>query len=182
MNTLIVLCGVLFAVVVFVVAVYNKLVRLSVLVNNAWSDVDVQLKRRHDLIPNIIEAVKGYMGYERATLESVVQMRNQAVSSSTPDQRAQAEGLLTAALRQLFALAEAYPDLKANQSFLDLQAQLSEIEEQIQLARRYYNATVRDYNTATRVFPSNIVAALFGFRERPFFELSDEREVPQVRF
>lgn len=177
-------CGVLFVAAVFVIAVYNKLVRLSVLVNNAWSDVDVQLKRRHDLIPNIIEAVKGYMGYERATLESVVQARNQAISSSTPNQRAQAEGMLTAALRQLFALAEAYPDLKASQSFLDLQAQLSEIEEQIQLARRYYNATVRDYNTTIRMFPSNIVAALFGFKERPFFELPDEREreVPQVRF
>ncbi|MCS7252534.1 MAG: LemA family protein [Armatimonadota bacterium] len=178
------LVGILFLLVFWVVFVYNRLVRLSMLVNNAWSDVEVQLKRRHDLIPNIIEAVKGYMSYERATLENVVRVRSQAASSSTPDQRAQAEGLLTAALRQLFALAEAYPDLKANQSFLDLQAQLSEVEEQIQLARRYYNAVVRDYNTATRVFPSNIVAALLGFKERPFFELPDEREreVPQVRF
>jgi len=183
-NFVILAVGVLFVLAAFVVVAYNRLVRLSMLVDNAWSDVDVQLKRRHDLIPNIIEAVKGYMSYERATLERVVQARGQAISSSTPDQRAQAEGLLTAALRQLFALAEAYPDLKANQSFLDLQAQLSEIEEQIQLARRYYNAVVRDYNTATRTFPSNIVAALFGFRERRFFELPDvhEREVPQVRF
>lgn len=184
MSITIALVGILFLLVFWVVFVYNRLVRLSMLVNNAWSDVEVQLKRRHDLIPNIIEAVKGYMSYERATLENVVRVRSQAASSSTPDQRAQAEGLLTAALRQLFALAEAYPDLKANQSFLDLQAQLSEVEEQIQLARRYYNAVVRDYNTATRVFPSNIVAALLGFKERPFFELPDEREreVPQVRF
>lgn len=184
MGILIGLAGAVSLLIVWVVAIYNRLVRLSILVNNAWSDVDVQLKRRHDLIPNIIEAVKGYMSYERATLERVVQARSQAATSSMPEQRAQAEGLLTAALRQLFALAEAYPELKASQSFLDLQTQLSEVEEQIQLARRYYNAVVRDYNAATRVFPSNIIAALFGFRERPFFALPDEREreVPKVQW
>jgi LemA protein len=158
---------------------------LNVGADNAWSDIDVQLKRRTDLIPNVVETVKGYAGHERQTLEAVINARNRAVSAQAagPAERGQAEGQLTAALRGLFALAESYPQLRAVESFTQLQGTLSQIEDAVQNARRYYNAVVRDLNTKIQQFPSNIVAGMFGFRNREFFEIPDaEREVPKVKF
>jgi LemA protein len=158
---------------------------LKVQANNAWADIDVQLKRRTDLIPNVVETVKGYAGHERQTLEAVVNARNRAVSAqgAGPAERGQAEGALTTALRGLFALAEAYPQLRAAENFAQLQATLAQIEDAVQSARRYYNAVVRDLNTKIQQFPSNLVAGMFGFTEREFFEIGDaEREVPKVKF
>lgn len=171
-------------VVVFVIAIYNGLVRLKVQCDNAWSDIDVQLKRRYDLIPNVVETVKGYAGHEKSTLEGVVAARNRAMSSEGPAAKAEAEGMLTAALRQVFALAEAYPQLRAVESFTQLQQTLNQIEDTIQNARRYYNAVVRDFNTKIAQFPSNIIAGMFNFKLREFFEISApaEREVPKVSF
>jgi LemA protein len=170
--------------IVAIIVLYNGLVRLRVQADNAWADIDVQLKRRHDLVPNLVETVKGYAGHERGTLEAVVQARNQAVSATGPAAKAQAEGELTRALRQVFALAEAYPQLRAAESFAQLQASLGQIEDAIQNARRYYNAVVRDLNTRVAQFPSNFVASAFGFAPREFFELTSEgeRQPPQVRF
>jgi len=170
--------------VIFVIAMYNGLVRLRVQCDNAWSDIDVQLKRRYDLIPNLGETVKGYAGHERETLEGVVSARSRAMSAEGPAAKAEAEGMLTAALRQVFALAEAYPQLRAVESFTQLQATLNQIEDAIQNARRYYNAVVRDLNTKISVFPSNIIANMFGFKPREFFEITApaEREVPKVSF
>src|SRR5271169_2848285 len=170
--------------VVFVIGMYNGLVRLKVQCDNAWSDIDVQLKRRYDLIPNIVETVKGYAAHEKDTLEGVVAARNQAMSAQGPAAKGEAEGLLTGALRQVFALAEAYPQLRAVESFTQLQGTLNQIEDTIQNARRYYNAVVRDLNTKIVVFPSNIIAGMFGFKPREFFEISApaEREAPKVSF
>ena len=174
---------VIVVVVVIFVIYYNSLVKLRNMANAAWADIDVQLKRRHDLVPNLVEVVKGYAAHERQTLEGVIKARSKALTASTIEQRAEAEAELTRMLRGLLALVENYPDLKANQNFLELQKQLTEIEDQIQLARRYYNAVVRDYNIRTEVFPSNIVASMFGFRKMPYFQIEDEdREVPRVRF
>src|SRR2546428_10850552 len=149
--------------VVLIIAGYNKLVGLRVRSDEAWSDIDVQLKRRTDLVPNLVETVKGYAAHERTTLDAVTRARGAAVAAQTPETRAQAENALTGALRQLFALAEAYPDLKANANFIQLQGSLSEIEDAIQSARRYYNAVVRDLNTSVQTFPSNFVASFFQF-------------------
>jgi LemA protein len=167
------------------VYIYNGLVRLKVQADNAWADIDVQLKRRHDLIPNVVETVKGYAGHERQTLEAVVEARSRAVSvqSAGPAERGQAEGMLTTALRGLFALAEAYPRLRAAENFAQLQATLGQIEDAIQNARRYYNAVVRDLNTRVQQVPFNLVAGLFGFGTREFFEVAaSERDTPQVKF
>ena len=172
-------------IAVAVIAIYNGLVRLNVQTNNAWADIDVQLKRRYDLIPNVVETVKGYASHERQTLEAVINARNRAVSvqGAGPAERGQAEGALTGALRGLFALAESYPQLRAAENFGQLQGTLSQIEEAIQNARRYYNAVVRDLNTRIQQFPSNIVAGMFGFKNREFFEVPDsEKAVPQVKF
>jgi LemA protein len=181
MLILLIVAGLL---VIFVIAMYNGLVRLRVQCDNAWSDIDVQLKRRYDLIPNLVETVKGYAGHERETLEGVVSARNRAMSAEGPAAKAEAEGMLTAALRQVFALAEAYPQLRAVESFTQLQATLNQIEDAIQNSRRYYNAVVRDLNTKISVFPSNVIANMFGFKPREFFEISApaEREVPKVSF
>ncbi len=170
--------------VVFVISMYNGLVSLKVQCDNAWSDIDVQLKRRYDLIPNLVETVKGYAAHEKGTLEGVVTARNQAMNAEGPAAKAQAEGMLTAALRQVFALAEAYPQLRAVESFNQLQGTLNSIEDSIQNARRYYNAVVRDFNTKIAQFPSNIIANMFGFRPREFFEITApaEREAPKVSF
>ena len=181
--------GVVFLLVVaglvaLIIAGYNRLVGLRVRSDEAWSDIDVQLKRRTDLVPNVVETVKGYAAHERGTLDQVVRARGAAVSAQTPEARAQAENQLTGALRQLFALAESYPDLKANQHFRDLQASLSEIEDTIQNSRRYYNAVVRDLNTAVQAFPSNFIASFFRFHPRGYFELDSprERQAPRVAF
>src|ERR1700730_2008490 len=170
--------------VIFFVVIYNGLVSLRVQCDNAWADIDVQLKRRYDLIPNLVETVKGYAGHEKSTLEGVVAARSQAMSAQGPAAKAEAEGVLTAALRQVFALAEAYPQLKAVESFTQLQQSLNQIEDSVQNARRYYNAVVRDLNTKIVQFPSNIIAGMFNFKPREFFEISApaEREVPKVSF
>ncbi len=167
-----------------VIVMYNALVRLRVQCDNAWADIDVQLKRRHDLVPNVVETVKGYAAHERETLDSVVAARSRAMAAQTPGAKGEAEGMLTQALKSLFALAEAYPQLRAVESFTQLQTTLTQIEEALQNARRYYNAVVRDLNTRIAQFPSNLIANLFAFRPREFFELTAaaEREVPQVRF
>jgi LemA protein len=170
--------------VVAIIVTYNKLVGLRQRSEEAWSDIDVQLKRRTDLVPNLIETVRGYAAHERGTLDQVVRARGAAVMAQTPEARAQAENQLTGALRQLFALAESYPDLKANESFRDLQGSLGEIEETIQSSRRYYNAVVRDFNTTIDSFPSNQIALFFRFVKRQYFELDrpEERQVPRVSF
>jgi len=167
-----------------VVFTYNGLVRLRVQCDNAWADIDVQLKRRYDLIPNLVETVKGYAGHEKETLEGVIAARNQAISATGPAAKAGAENMLTGALRQVFALAEAYPQLRAVESFNQLQQTLNQLEDNIQNARRYYNAVVRDFNTKIAVFPSNLLAGMFGFKPREFFEISApaEREAPKVSF
>ena len=170
--------------VLYLMMAYNGLVRLKVSCDNAWSDIDVQLKRRYDLIPNIVATVKGYADHEKGTLEAVVAARNQAMSAQGPAAKGEAEGMLAGALRQVFALAEAYPQLRAVESFTQLQGTLNEIEDTLQNARRYYNAVVRDFNTMIEQFPSNIVAGMGNFKEREFFQISApaEREVPKVSF
>ena len=177
---------VLLGVLGFLVIVpYNALVRGRNEVKSAWSSIDVQLKRRYDLIPNLIETVKGYAGHERQTLEAVVQARQQAVDfTGGVEQRAQVENALTSALRSLFAVAEAYPDLKANQNFLALQEELSNTENKIGFSRQYYNDAAMRYKNRVEMFPSNIVANIFGFQAEPFFqvEAAAERAVPQVKF
>lgn len=171
-------------IVVVVIAMYNGLVKLRVQCDNAWSDIDVQLKRRYDLIPNLVETVKGYAAHEKGTLEGVVAARNAAMSAQGPAAKAGAENMLTSALRQVFALAEAYPQLRAVESFTQLQGTLNQLEDSIQNARRYYNAVVRDLNTKIAEFPSNLIANMFNFKPREFFEVSApaEREAPKVSF
>ncbi len=166
------------------VVTYNRLVALRQRSEAAWSDIDVQLKRRTDLVPNLVETVKGYAAHERTTLDQVVRARGAAVTAATPEARAQAENQLSGALRQLFALAEAYPELKANRNFQALQHSLGEIEAAVQDARRYYNAVARDLNTAIESFPSNFVATFFRFARRAYFELErpEDRHVPRVSF
>jgi len=161
--------------ILYGIAVYNKLTRLKYQVEEGWSDIDVQLRRRYNLIPNLVETVKGYVAHERQTLEEVVQARNAAMANDgPPEQQAETENMLTGALRHLFALAESYPDLKANQNFLALQKDLYEVEDKIQAARRYYNGTVRDNNTNVSQFPSNIIAKLFNFKTAEFFEIEED--------
>ena len=171
-------------VVAFAVTTYNRLVGLRQRSKEAWSDIDVQLKRRTDLVRNLVETVKGYAAHEKTTLDEVVRARGAAMSAASPGARAQAENQLTSALRQLFALSEAYPDLKANQSFQSLQASLGEIEDAVQNSRRYYNAVVRDLNTTIESFPSNMIASLGRFVRRQYFELDrpEDRQVPRVSF
>src|SRR5271169_6782295 len=172
------------ALLLFGVGMYNSLVRLKVQCDNAWADIDVQLKRRYDLIPNLVETVKGYAGHEKGTLEAVINARNQAMSATGPADKAQAENVLSGALKSLFALSEAYPQLRAIEGFTSLQNSLSQIEETVQNARRYYNAVVRDLNTKILQFPTNIFAGMLGFKQREFFEVSNaaEREAPKVSF
>jgi LemA protein len=183
MKLMVIVLIILLSLVAFLIYYYNKFIRLRNQVDESWSGVDVQLKRRYDLIPNLVETVKGYAKHEKGTFESVVKARNEALKAQTPAEKSKAEAALTVALRGLFALAEAYPELKANINFLELQKQLSEIEDNIQLARRYYNAVVRDYNILCESFPSLIVANLFGFTKRDFFEIpEEERENVKVSF
>ena len=176
--------AIILVLVVFLVFLYNSLVALKNKVKEAWADIDTQLKRRYDLIPNIVETVKGYMGHEKSTLEKVTELRTKAIQSQNFTEKAEAENMLSETLKSLFAVAENYPDLKANQNFLDLQNTLKEVEEHLQLSRRYYNGTVRDYNTKLQVFPNNLIAKQFGFTESEFFETKEEkqREAVQVSF
>jgi LemA protein len=176
--------GVLVLILIFLIGMYNSLVRLKVSCDNAWADIDVQLKRRYDLIPNLVETVKGYAGHEKGTLEAVINARNRAMSVTAPAEKAQAENMLSGALKSLFALSESYPQLRAIEGFTSLQNSLSQIEETVQNARRYYNAVVRDLNTKILQFPTNIFANMLGFKQREFFEVSGaaEREAPKVSF
>ena len=187
MNFLYVLIGLGLAVGLYVILTYNGLVSLKNRVSEAWSDIEVQMKRRYNLIPNLVETVKGYMSHERETLESVTRARGEAMANQgSPDAQARSENMLAGALKSLFALAENYPDLKANQGFLDLQDDLAEVEDKIQAARRYYNGSVRDLNVKIEQFPSNLVAQAFKFVQAGFFELDEAdaaaRQPVQVAF
>jgi LemA protein len=174
MSPLLILLAILAAIAVYFIAIYNKFVSLRAGIDAAWSDIDVQLKRRYDLIPALVDTVKGYKDYEASTLEKVIKARQQGLSATTVKEKEEAANMLTGALGKLFALAEAYPDLKANTTFLNLQSELSSIEDAIQNARRYYNAIVRDYNTKLHSFPDLIVAQKFNFEPRDYFELDDD--------
>jgi LemA protein len=178
------LLAVLLGLGALVVVYYNRFVRLRNGADAAWSDVDVQLKRRWELVPNLVETVKGYAAHEKTTFEEVTRARGAAMQANAPAAKAEAETALTASLRHLFAIAEAYPELRANQNFLSLQQELSTLEDAIQNARRYYNAIVRDLNTAVESFPGNLVAGAFGVGRREFFELGSEaeRSAPRVSF
>ncbi len=184
-STLIVL-GVIAAVVLWAISIYNGLVAMRQRVNQAFADIDVQLKQRHDLIPNLVETVKGYASHERETLDAVVKARNAAIAAHGPAAQASAENVLTGALRGLFALAEAYPDLKANTNFQQLQTELSDIENKLAAARRFFNNAVQEYNTGIEQFPAALFAASFGFSRREFFDLGETRpqieQTPQVKF
>jgi LemA protein len=178
--------GIVGVLILYVIFVYNGLVALRQRANQAYADIDVQLKLRHDLIPNLVETVKGYASHERGTLEAVIQARNQAIAAKGPAQAAQAENMLTKALGGLFALAEAYPDLKANTNFQQLQAELSDIENKLAAARRFFNNAVQEYNTAIEQLPAALFAGALGFRHREFFVVGDARPqletAPNVKF
>jgi LemA protein len=185
MLSLILIVVVLGGLVLFVISLYNGLVRGRNEVKSAWSSIDVQLKRRYDLIPNLLETVKGYASHERQTLEAVVKARQQAISfTGSVEERAKVENALTSTLRSLFALAEAYPDLKANQNFLALQEELAGTENKIGFSRQYYNDTAMRYKNRVEIFPSNIIANMFSFKAEPFFQMEEpkERVAPQVKF
>ena len=184
LMVLLVLVGVVAVVALWFVFTYNGLVRLRNQVKNAWSQIDVQLKRRYDLIPNLVETVKGYAAHEKETFERVIQARQQGIDAKTVGEQAQAENMITGALRQLFALSEAYPNLKANENFLALQEELASTENKIGFARQYYNDTVKDFNIRQEMFPANLVASMLGFRPADFFEIEEasQREAPKVKF
>lgn len=181
---LLIVLGLIVVLVLILIGIYNRLVGLRNQVDNAWSQIDVQLKRRHDLIPNLIETVKGYMTHERGTFEAITQARSQAMGARNVAEAGKAEGLLGQALGRLMVSVESYPDLKANQNFLALQEELASTENKIGFSRQNYNDQVLYYNNKTQMFPSNIVAGLFGFARRDFFEIQTpaEREVPKVSF
>lgn len=186
MTAILVLLGLAVVVGLFFIVIYNRLVRLRVRTEDSWSGIDVQLKRRSDLIPNLVDTVKGYASHERGVLEEVTELRNQARAAPSDDVggRAKLEGALSMALGRLLAVAEAYPDLKANENFLELQRELSNLESEIQMARRYYNGAVRNLNTMVESFPSNLVANRFSFQKREYFEIEEpgDRAVPKVSF
>lgn len=176
MTTLYIMLGVVAVVVLWAILGYNRLVALTNRVQEAWADIDVQLKRRYDLIPNIVETVKGYATHEKETLAKVTEMRTQAMNAGTVEEHAAAENMLTGALKSLFAVAESYPDLKANTNFLELQRELSDTENKIQAARRFYNSVVQELKNALEQFPSNILGSAFGFKPSEFFTLADGEE------
>ena len=183
MTVALVSIAVLAVVAVAVVLLYNRLVRLRNRVENAWAQVDVQLRRRYDLIPNLVETVKGYASHERATFEEVTRARTAAQQATTVEQQGEAENVLTAAIGRLFAVAEAYPELRASENFRDLQRQLEETEDRIQISRQVYNDAVLTYENARETVPTNLVASTFGFGPKPFFELeAAAREAPRVQF
>jgi LemA protein len=185
MSTILwVILGVIVLLILIVVGMYNSLIRLKNRVEEAWSDIDVQLKRRYDLIPNLVETVKGYAGHESQTLEKVTAARTAAMAASGQgDAKAQAaaENMLSGTLKSLFALSESYPDLKANQNFLELQRELTDTEDKIQASRRFYNGNVRDFNTKLQVFPTNIIGNMLGFKSREFFGIEDAKEKEPVK-
>ena len=179
-----IILGVIVVFVLVLISIYNGLVAKKIRVDEAWSQIDVQLKRRHDLIPNLVETVKGYMGHERGVLESVTGLRAKIDATADPNSRLAMEGQLGTALSRLFAVAENYPALRASENFLSLQQELAAIEGELQLSRRYYNGAVRDFNTRVQSFPANLVAGSFGFTAAPSFEIENpaDREAPKVRF
>lgn len=181
-----VILGVVAAIVIWAISIYNRLVAMRQRTNQAFADIDVQLKQRHDLIPNLVETVKGYATHERGTLEAVVKARQVAMSAPGVEQKVAAENMLTGALRQLFALSEAYPDLKANANFQQLQAELSDIENKLAASRRFFNNAVQEYNTGIEQFPASLFASMFGFVHREFFDVGEARpqleQAPSVKF
>jgi len=183
MSLLYIVIIVVAVIVLWVIAVFNGLIRLKTRTDEAWSDIDVQLKRRHDLIPNLIEAVKGYAAHEKGLFESVTEARSKAINAQGAEEKGKAENALSGTLKSLFAVAEAYPELKANENFLQLQTELSDTENKIQASRRFYNGNVRDLNIKIETFPSRIIAGMLGFKKREFFEADEsEKAVPQVKF
>lgn len=184
MTALYVILGVIVLVVLYLVAVYNGLIRMKVRTEEAWSDVEIQLKRRYDLIPNLVETVKGYAKHEKSAFESVTKARAEALGAKGIEDKSKAEGALAGALKSVFAIAEAYPDLKANQNFMKLQEDLTDTEDKIQAARRFYNGNVRDLNIAIQTFPKNMIANSLGFKQKELFELTEEaaKEPVKVKF
>jgi len=179
-----ILIAVLAVIAIWLVATYNGLITLKNQTDEAWSDIDVQLKRRYDLIPNLIATVKGYASHESGTFEKVTVARTAAMAATSPHDKAVAENALSSTLKSIFALSEAYPDLKANTNFMKLQDELSDTENKVQASRRFYNGNVRDFNTKLQVFPTNMIAGMLGFIKREFFEIGNdaERNVPEVKF
>jgi len=179
-----IILGLIVVVGLVVILIYNRLVALRQTTRQAWGDIDVQLKQRHDLVPNLVETVKGYASHEKETLENVIKARQTAIDvSGSTKELAQAENMLSGALRQLFALAESYPDLKANTNFLELQTELADLENKIAAARRFFNNAVAEYNTAIEQFPAVVLANSFGFKAEDFFEVAaTERATPSVKF
>ncbi|MFH0929919.1 MAG: LemA family protein [Candidatus Moraniibacteriota bacterium] len=178
-----VILGIIAVAAIWGVAIYNGLIRLKNRVDEAWSDIDVQLKRRYDLIPNLVNTVKGYASHEKEVFEKVTEARTKAMGAQSAGDKAQAENALSQTLKSLFAVAEAYPDLKANQNFLELQRELTDTEDKVQASRRFYNGNVRDFNTKIQVFPNNIFAGMLGFSSREFFEAEGgEKEPVKVEF
>ncbi len=186
MPTWLIVLLVVAAILLWIFSVYNRLVAMRQRTNQAFADIDVQLKQRHDLIPNLVETVKGYAAHERGTLDAVVQARNAAMTAKGPDAQVAAENVLSGALRQLFALSEAYPDLKAASNFQQLQTELGDVENKLAAARRFYNNAVQEYNTGIEQMPAALFAASFGFAPRTFFDVGEERQVleqaPSVKF
>ena len=183
LTVLMIIIGIVVVLLLYVILTYNGLVTLRNRVKEAWSDIDVQLKRRYDLIPNLVEVVKGYASHEKETLERVITARNVAMSANGAKEKGEAENVLSGALKNLFALSENYPDLKASTNFLELQRELSDTENKIQAARRFYNGNVKDFNTKIETFPANIIANMFNFKANDFFSIADEeKENPQVKF
>lgn len=180
MIILYILIGLVFIFLVWMVIAYNRFVTLRQRINEAWADIDVQLKRRYDLIPNLVDTVKGYMEHEQGTFEKVTEARTKAMNAGSLKDQEQAENMLTDTLKSLFAVAENYPELKANENFMELQRELSDTENKIQAARRFYNTNVRDYNTYRETVPSNMIAGMFNFTERPYFEVETEEERENV--
>ena len=185
-TTVWVVLGVIVVIAIWIMTIYNGLVAMRQRVNQSFADIDVQLKQRHDLIPNLVETVKGYAAHERGTLEAVVQARNAAIAAPGVEQKVQAENMLTGALRQLFALSENYPNLKASANFQQLQSDLSDIENKLAAARRFFNNAVQEYNTGIQQMPANMFAASFGFHPQTFFDLGESRtqleQAPSVKF
>ncbi len=183
MDTLLIIGGAIVAIIVTLAGYYNRFIKLTNKVQSAWSDIDTHLKKRYDLIPNLVSTIKGYADHEKSTFEDVIKLRNQAQQASGAKDQAQAETMLSGALKSLFALSEAYPDLKANTNFLALQETLKNVEDDINMARRYYNGSVQAYNTAIQMFPANLLAQMFGFKDAEFFEAEiGERENVSTEF
>ena len=183
MGTGLIVIVILAIIILWIIMMYNGLIKLKNRVDEAWSDIDVQLKRRHDLIPNLINTVKGYAAHEKELFEKVTQARTAAMGAQTPEDKEKAENMLSGTLKSLFAVAEAYPDLKANQNFLELQRELTDTEDKIQASRRFYNGNVRDFNTKIETFPTNIFAGMLHFVKREFFQAeASEKENVKVEF